>query len=243
MKCGILVIGSLLWDSETDGRVNWRNTHLDIGRRMPVKAPIYYGRKSRSRGNTFTMTLRSDDPSGVAILVPCQLEIETIDDLVVEAGALWKAEAPTSAPGAIGSGWGCVGALLGSDRARKSLAALWSNHFREVGAKGLSIVKPDGHLDIGWPSGAAGEVLDIDIILATATVPDARLPTVDAVADAWIDQDGGHERYFLENVRHGIRTEADLEIWSHVERAAPYWLTTDAYSDVITMLRSETLET
>src|SRR3546814_21097578 len=80
MKCGILIIGSLYWDKE-NGRDDWRKRRLDTNASIPVRVPIYYGRKSASRGNTYTMTFRRNDPSGMAALVPCQREIETIEDL------------------------------------------------------------------------------------------------------------------------------------------------------------------
>ena len=95
-------------------------------------------------GNTYTMTFRRNDPSGMAALVPRQREIETIDDLKAEVEALWKAEAPNSQSGAIGSGWGCVGALHGSDESRKALAQAWNTHFRTCRTEGLSVVDVDG---------------------------------------------------------------------------------------------------
>src|SRR3546814_2978330 len=86
------------------------------------------------------MTFRRNDPSGMAALVPCQREIETIEDLKDEVEALWKAEAPNSQSGTIGSGWGCVGVLLGSDEAREALAEAWKIHFRTCRTEGLSVV-------------------------------------------------------------------------------------------------------
>jgi hypothetical protein len=239
MKCGILVIGSLLWDRETLGRKDWRDKRLDLVQKISVKAPIYYGRNSNSRGKTYTMTFRADGPFGKAILVPCRAEIETIDDLLAEAGALWKAEAPKSALETIGSGWGCVGVLFGNDKARGLFAAGWADHFQRKGMKGLSVIKPDGNLDIAWPTSLENAPMDIDIILATATTPSVVPPTANTVADAWIEQSGNYERYFLENVRHGIRTTTDLEIWNRIENAAPRWLKTDAYSLAVKMLRGE----
>ena len=49
MKCGILIIGSLYWD-KGNGRDDWRKRRLDMNASIPVGAPIYYGRKSTSRG-------------------------------------------------------------------------------------------------------------------------------------------------------------------------------------------------
>lgn len=97
------------------------------------------------------MNFRRDDPSGVGILVPCQRKVETINHLKEEAEALWKAEAPKSSPGAIGSAWGCVGAMFGSDEAKEALRSRWSDHFRQIRKQGLSVVSPQGELDLVWP--------------------------------------------------------------------------------------------
>jgi hypothetical protein len=238
MKCGILIIGSLYWDKE-NGRDDWRKKRLDMNASIPVRAPIHYGRKSASRANTYTMTFRRNDPSGMAALVPCQREIKTIDDLKDEVEALWKAEAPNSQPGGIGSGWGCVGALLGSDEAREALSQAWSTHFRTCRTEGLSVVNADGSLDIKWPEAASKVSADIDIVLATATKPATVPPGAKSVADAWLGQNDGLEHYFLENVRHGIRTSDDVEIWRRIEERTPGWLKSDDYAQAIDILRSE----
>ena len=238
MKCGILIIGSLYWDDD-NGRREWRRPHLDTFQN-PVTAPIYYGRKSDLRGGTYTMTFRPSDPSGRAVLVPCQREIETIDDLKAETAALWKAEAPKALTDAIGSGWGCVGALLRTGKADEKLAPAWRDHFRQVRANGLSVINADGGLDITWPETTDGTPVDMDIISATATKPEAKPPGADFVADAWLDQDGGYERYFFENVRHGIRTAHDLEIWNYIEADSPTWLEAEGYREAVEILRDET---
>ena len=56
---------------------------------------------------------------------------------------------------------------------------------------------------------------------------------------AWISQDQGHELYFFENVRHGIRTPDDLLIWKRIENAKPSWLRNDAYTEAIAVLQRE----
>ncbi|MEX0916172.1 MAG: hypothetical protein WDZ60_09775, partial [Wenzhouxiangellaceae bacterium] len=228
----------LYWD-DANGRADWRKERLNTAASIPVRAPIYYGRKSRSRGDSYTMTFRRDDPSGVAILIPCQRRIESINDLNDEAAALWKAEAPRSGPAAIGSDWGCVGALLGSGEARETLGADWNAHFREIRGEGMSIVGPDGELDLVWPATVTGKPAAMDIILATATLPEAEPPTTQTLADAWLNQNGGYERYFFENVRHGIRTTHDLEIWRCIEAGEPSWLETDGYHEAVKVLRGE----
>lgn len=238
MKCGVLIIGSLYWDNE-NGRDEWRMRRLDMNARISVRAPIYYGRKSASRGNTYTMTFRRNDPSGIAALVPCQREIATIDDLKEEAEALWKAEAPNSEWGAIGSGWGCVGALLGSDEAREALASAWKTHFRTTRTGGLSVVSADGILGITWPETVNKTPLDIDVIIATVTKPANKPIGAYSIADAWLHQNQGFERYFFENVSHGIRTFDDGEIWQRIEERTPGWLKFDDYARAIEALRAE----
>lgn len=172
--------------------------------------------------------------------MPCQREIETIGDLKAEAEALWKAEAPKSGPAAIGSGWGCVGAPIRSGEASEKLAPAWRNHFRAVRAEGLSVVRAEGSLDIVWPETTDGDPVDMDIVLATATKPNDEPPGAHGVANVWLAQDGGNERYFLENVRHEIRTAHDLVIWRHIEEGAPEWLHADRYREAVDILRRDT---
>jgi hypothetical protein len=77
------------------------------------------------------------------------------------------------------------------------------------------------------------------MILATATRAQSQAPTAEAIADAWVDRHVGHERYFFENVRHGIRTPDDGLIWKRIEGRQPQWLNDNAYSEAICLLRSE----
>ena len=59
LTAGVLIIGSLLWDSEED-RPTWRDVRLDIASAQAVTAPIRYGRLSgKKRGHTHTMVFSS----------------------------------------------------------------------------------------------------------------------------------------------------------------------------------------
>src|SRR5688572_10602378 len=109
MRCGILIIGSLLWDN--DRRNAWRMAQLDLIAQMRVTAPFRYGRKSRSRGWTYTMTFEPGAESQ-GVLVPCATPVETIEHLAAEAVALWHAEYANATPGSIREDWGHVGALF-----------------------------------------------------------------------------------------------------------------------------------
>lgn len=238
MNCGILIIGSLFWDDKTEGRQEWRNSRLDVSRAVPARVPIVYGRKSSSRSNTFTMVLQSNGPAGTGLLVPCRRDVQTIDDLVAEASALWKSEAPSARAGALGSAWGSVGVLFRESVANEGLAQSWQAHFQKAGRTSLSVVRDDGSLNIPWPVTLDGAAADFDLILATATLPEAIPPSPEAVAKAMLDQTGGHENYFLNNVLHSIRTASDDEIFAIIERQSPDWISADEYQDAIALLRS-----
>lgn len=240
MRCAILIIGSLLWDSETTGRAEWRESRLDVGGRIQVWAPICYGRKSGSRGNTYTMVFRPGEPTGEAVLVPCTAKITTIDSLIVEANALWQAEAPNAKPGALHKSWGCVGALFGPDAAHGKLAKNWTAHFQKTGARGISVVSSEGLLDIDWPSLRDGRPADFDVVLATANRPEDHVPGARVIADAWADQ-CSYEDYFFNNILSGIRTSDDLEIWRRIEERSPSWLDQKSrdYQQAIDILRTE----
>src|SRR3546814_5484104 len=107
----------------------------------------------------------------------------------------------------------CGGVLLGSDEAREALAEAWKIHFRTCRTEGLSVVDADGNLDISWPETTNGTPADMDVILATATKPITVPPRAHSVADAWLSQSSGYERYFLEHVRPCIRPFAQRQIW------------------------------
>src|SRR3546814_19552723 len=103
MKCGILIIVSLYWDKE-NGRDDWRKRRLDTNASIPVRVPIYYGRKSASRGNTYKMTFRRNDPSGMGALGPCQREIQPTEAVKNEVEATVNADTPNYPKSNQGSG-------------------------------------------------------------------------------------------------------------------------------------------
>ena len=236
MRCGILIIGSLLWDDPDGGqRADWREARLDSGAAVRVGTPIRYGRKSSSRANTFTMIFNPGDPVGEAVVLPCRGDIATLNDLVAESKALWQAEARANEPGAISERWGCVGAMF-ADSAT-CLSEEWSAHFRKCGARPVSVVNADGILEMCWPVELDDGPANFDLILATATAPAATLPTAEMVADAWVER--GSEEYFLNNVKHGIRTAGDGEIWRRIKERDPAWLRNGAHTQAINLLNAE----
>src|ERR1700681_596671 len=89
----ILMIGSLLWDRD-QGRPEWRGERLDKSRKVRIRTPIRYGRKSTgdARKNQYTMTFSHEAAAGRGYAVPCKDNISTFEDLIEEAGRLARAE-------------------------------------------------------------------------------------------------------------------------------------------------------
>ena len=249
LSIGILVVGSLYWESKDCGgawaceqnpvRVVWRSNRLrsPAEHEFAVNVPIRYGRKSQSRGGTFTMVFSPEynQRQGTGTAIRCEANVTSIEDLIEEAEELWKAES-NGQDGRLSDSWGCV-TLIVSDRflehadrsQRQQLLNDWaarvsspressygnlgfSERDREA-AQGQVIA--DGRLRIPWPSLSSGEPLSLDLLLATATNPGvgangALYPTAQQVADAW--NRNGHVYYFRCNRLAGIHTADDEAI-------------------------------
>lgn len=161
MRGGVLIIGSLLWDPRRE-RSEWRQSRLSIGHAVHVKVPIHYGRRSRSRGNTFTITFALDGRSGQGVLVPCRTTLAGVRALLAEAQALWRAEHPDATAGSIGAAWGCVGVQFRAQPAPNDWLRAWTDHFRGQ-VSPISPVDGEGLLGIPWPAGAAsGAPADVE---------------------------------------------------------------------------------
>lgn len=221
MRCSVLIIGSLLW--ETGERGPWREERLDLAAAEQVEAPIRYGRRSAKRGHTFTMVFDTDAEMGRAVLVPCLRPVETTADLVDEANSLWRAERNGTPGDGVCSDWGSVGAMFTAGR-RDDVGADWGAHYRRS-CRPTNPVDEEGLLRIPWPTRVAdGVAVTADIVLGAATRSETSRPSPEAIADAWIGQSDGHERYFFSNLRHGIRTTDDTEIAVRILERSPPWI-------------------
>ncbi len=238
MRCGILIIGSLLWDPNKI-RSDWRDSRLRMDEKIPVSAPICYGRPSSTRGKTYTMIFR-EDAIGKAVLVPCKKDIDGVPGLLDEARELWATEGLVKKK-PIGShtkdtdpqkAWGCVGVLFRKGDDLNDLKEGWTKKFHESRTVNVSLVSKDGILSIAWPKKVDGsELTEADVILATANKPEGQ-PTAEQIADAWLG--AGHEEYFFNNVSHGIRTAEDGGIWKRLQRP---WLR--RYPEAVKTLQQE----
>lgn len=237
MQAAILIIGSLLWDHR-NGRDKWRKSHLRVDLLQHVRVPIRYGRCSHTRGNTYTMTFASDHVMGHGVLVPCKSPLPTADALICEVEELWQAESTNANKGDISAGWGCVGILFRPQGTPSTWRQEWGDYFCKKKANVVPPISSDGLLGIPWPVKVSdGNEVDVDVILATATRADSKLPSTDDIADAWISQSNSHERYFFENVRCGIQTPDDKYIWRRIEERKPVWMNKREYAKAVSLLR------
>jgi hypothetical protein len=86
LRTGILVIGSLFWETD-DVRQTRRRDRLRMQEAVDGRAPIRYGRISKGRGNTYTMVFSRACALGQAKVVPCRNEVRTANDLNCGGGA------------------------------------------------------------------------------------------------------------------------------------------------------------
>ena len=238
MRAGVLIIGSLLWDNGPDNsRQTWRREHLSDTERIFVKVPIQYGRKSRTRGNTYTMVFRKDGLLGQAVVIPCLSHITTVEELIRETIALWNAESSQDNDERVGSYWGCVGVTFRDPELAAHLSQEWAVYFTKHAKRPVPPVDGKGILNIPWPKKADGYPLsEVQVLLATATQPENMFPTPNQIADAWIHH--GYERYFFENIKHGIRTPHDDAIWKRIKTASPDWINKPEYAEAISILEA-----
>lgn len=173
LRCGIMVIGSLLWHEDSGGhRRCWQQSRLDLSAQQYVNIPLRYGRMSQSWRDAFTMILDAEAPNGQAVLVPCKTPICSFDELVEEVRWLWAAEAKKAISDSFHSTWGCIGTHFGSRAIAAGFEEKWRGHFQAAKPLLLPAIDSAGRLQVPWPRTLQDEPVEhFDIILATATMP------------------------------------------------------------------------
>lgn len=247
-RAAVLIIGSLWWDNGVRGP--WRDKYLDnhknTSRRVTVS--IRYGRYSISkRRRHYTMTfayspLPLQDGQSIGLVAPCN----STSDLDTQIRELAVAEGI-----AADSDWGVV-ALLPNPCRLADLAGVlgaWRQKFngnagvnpRVPDLRDRFALTPDGLLDLAWPTEVGTKTpLDFDLLLATANAADlvkGGYATPERIAECFAtggEARTGDPRYFVENVRAGIRTAEDRTIWQKMIAKKPDWA--QQHPDVMRLL-------
>ena len=231
-RVAILVIGSLMWDQKPH-RQQWRDARLRVCNRVHLTVPIRYGRKSSTRGDTYTMVFSQlmcyPEKMGMGIAIPCARRIRCTSDLIEEAKALWAAEQPpkNDTHDAISAKWGCVGIVPNPKYSQRHVVVgEWLDEYKknkhnrypqlETACGEEPILGNGGILNIPWPQTEMGEYYDgADILLATATAPticDGKYPSPKEIAQAWKADTNKYICYFRKNRMYGIVTSEDEQI-------------------------------
>ena len=211
LSTGILVIGSLAWDTRGGRRHWWTERLNDAGNiSCKVRVPIRYGRLSNTENGksglgTYTMVFArlADCPLGDAKVFSCISAVSNFEDLWREARWLWAAEVKKAddAPAAtaeVASRWGCVALLpnpvLQNDPEKAKFAQmLCAEWARKVGCQShyfddqeTRLLTPEGLLKVNWSQfDASGGVGLPDLLLATTNTPCPQVPSVDTIVLAW----------------------------------------------------------
>lgn len=142
--------------------------------------------------------------------------------------------------------WGALAVLTNPDsKIPTEILAAWKQHaagqlaqchlFTRHPKSERSILSRDGILRMRWPRLADTEApADFDLLLATPTaLNDAGpYPTEKEIGETFATHD--YPNYFVENVRHEIRTAQDAAIWKTALRLKPEWAV--KYEDVTSVL-------
>lgn len=232
MKGAVLVIGSLLWEDETNAldikqgklRSAWRKD-LNLDNKVTVKVPIRYGRKSSSRKCTYTMIFsKSVRINGTAFLIPYKKETKCFEDIKSQALRLSEAEGISSVehPVRLIASWGAVGIAFNKTKVDlyKELRNNWHKEFKSFNNQGYKIgnespsIQQNGELNFEF------EFPDnIDYVFATLLQPNlTEYPTIGRIIEAILESNPKYDIYVKENFKKGIRIENDNEIIKRLEK-------------------------
>lgn len=223
---GVLIIGSLLWD-QSQRRISWRSRCLEIHNQILVKAPIRYGRISKSRNCTFTMIFSSEsnklDLLGQAVFVPFINNPINHENLDYQCQELMKSEREkNNISSKLDWDWGALAICINPEALNnhekniqlQEIINNWSKKYSEIFlpddyrlGQETPVINERGFLDLTWPS----QLQNYDFLIATVTKPNVEVyPTAKKIADRIIVNE--HSEYFDKNLEHNITTFQDVEI-------------------------------
>ncbi|MEX2477772.1 MAG: hypothetical protein WD357_05015 [Gracilimonas sp.] len=220
-KGGVLIIGSLLWDS-SDIRKNWRENDLILSEKIQIGLPIRYGRVSQSRSCTHSMVYSSacklENKLGLGYLVPFKNISITVEEILRLSKRIIDAEHnKIKNLNRFNWGWGCLGIAFNPalDEDEKIMIldrwkSKYGNGFNpkeyRVGNE-TPIITKTGKLLIDWMS----QLDNYDFVIGTATKPQLKeYPSPNKIAERMIVNE--YDEYFRKNRQNLITTFQDDEI-------------------------------
>jgi len=226
---GVLIIGSLYWQDYRDNivdniRKKWREENLEMKNAIDVSVPIRYGRfsGSKDKGNqTYTMVFDNTlhkNQIGFGKGVPFVNQPKSWNELKNEVIELSKAEGSGKKFLKGDTNWG-VCCILFNPTIDKHLKEMILNEWLaelKTYETSYNLFKDDyslfstsnsGELMIEWPH----EANDLDYLIATATRPKFDKDIID-ISPKEVARYVQNRDYFINNLRHGIKTYQDEEI-------------------------------
>jgi len=233
MKGGILIIGSLLWDTTVNNRENWRE-RLDISNKRKIALPIRYGRcSSENRNYTYTMVISKNfemlNSMGQGYFVPFKKSIDTEDRFIEEVIQFAKAEGFKG--NRIAASWGSSCLKINpeaSNEKNEFLTSIWGKLVLKIKTERKSnqtipelrqfgIEGEEKSITENWFSNISNnvfkEINDVDFLLITSTAirhrktTEMKYPKVSEIAKAIYE--GEYYEYFVRNRIEGIYTSED----------------------------------
>lgn len=242
MKSGILIIGSLLWDSKVNNRDKWRE-RLDIIAKKKVLLPIRYGRcSSENRKHTYTMVISKEieqtSTLGSGYFVPFNRPVDNEERFIEEVVQFAKAEGFKG--NRIAANWGVTCLKINpntSEENYKFLTSTWNklisrNKSKTKSNQTLPKLKKFGleheekSITDNWMSNISDDIFkdleNVDFLFVTSTAirykksDKIKYPKVSEIAKAMYE--GDYYEYFLRNRMEGIFTNEDKLIAKILKR-------------------------
>lgn len=224
LKGGVIIIGSLIWEDHI--RKDWRGQNLR-NKRVLTKVPIRYGRKSRTRKDTYTMVFSKscEDTLGQGLILSFNADVVSFEVLERQAIALAIAEGIFKKDNLrLTSNWGSVALLINPKLKEKDFASYelikkkWADIYRSYSETFLannyktkeecdSAITQDGFLNISWQP----EMNKFDLLIATPVIPNPKSLLTPAEIAQRMNESCYHE-YFQNNKKNNIKTSADKAI-------------------------------
>lgn len=242
LKIGVIIIGSLFWET-TEKRINWRKG-LAVDEKKIVNLPIRYGRQSlENRMGTYSMVFSNNvnHPKylGKGLVIPFRKRVQSVQDFATQMIKLSEAEGISETR--IFKSWGTVCLIINpfiEKEKQNEIIELWDNlvnQTRQNLTRGQSppeikmfgeeneqkSINDNLNLNLNLDNQFKNELKDFDALVATANAVKLngsinKYPSIKQIAKAI--NDSKYFDYFLNNTLNSISTFQDKQIAKILKR-------------------------